>query len=285
MNTIIVPTDFSTTAANAAEFAVQFAQQVKAKRILLYHAYELPIALDPLMPGVQMLEIDSYKNTALNNINQFKETLLSKFSGTDITIDTVVEYGSISSGLEQISDREKIEFIIMGITGGGAMEETLIGSNTTSVASSFEVPVLIIPPMARFVKVDNIMLACDFDHADKYIPVNIIKQIIDDTHAKLLVLNVEVDMEESKNKYPAKVMGEGFAVHTVLQDFKPEYYFSQSEEYVDGINEFADSHHVQMIISMPKRHSFFAKLFIKSRTKKLAFHTHIPLLVIHKKED
>jgi nucleotide-binding universal stress UspA family protein len=79
MNTIIVPTDFSTTAANAAEFAVQFAQQVKAKRILLYHAYELPIALDPLMPGVQMLEIDSYKNTALNNINQFKETLLSKF--------------------------------------------------------------------------------------------------------------------------------------------------------------------------------------------------------------
>lgn len=283
MNTIIVPTDFSTTATNAAEFALHFAQQVKAKRILLFHAYELPIALDPLMPGVQMLEIDSYKNTAQNNIQQFKETLVAKFPQTNLQIDTVVEYGSITGGLEQIANREKIEFIIMGITGGGAIEETLIGSNTTSVASSFDVPVLIIPPMARFVKVENIMLACDFDHADKYIPVDIIQQIMDDTKAKLLVFNLEVDMEESKNNYPAKVMGEGFAVHSVLQNFKPEYFFSKSEEYVDGINEFADSHNVQMIISMPKRHSFFEKLFIKSRTKKLAFHTHIPLLVIHKK--
>jgi len=284
MNTIIIPTDFSTTAANAAVYAVHFAHQVKAGRLLLFHAYELPVALDPLMPGVQMLELDSYKDTAIHNLEAFKMELLAKFPNTNLVVDSVVEYGSITGGLELIASREKIELIIMGITGGGALEETLIGSNTISVAGALGVPVLIIPPKSTFVKVENIMLACDFNHPDKFIPVNLIRQLINDTKAKLLVFNIEVDLEESVKKYPASVMGEGFAVHTLLEEFKPEYFFIKNKEYVDGVNEFADSHQANIIITIPKRHTFFEKLFIKSSTKRLAFHTHLPLLVVHKKQ-
>ena len=282
MQTIIVPTDFSTTAANAAEYAVQFAEQIDVKRILLFHAYELPIALDPLMPGVQMLELDSYKEVATNNLENFRNELRSKFPNSTIQFDVAVEYGSITGGIEMIATHEKIELIIMGITGGGAIEETLIGSNTTSVAGALGMPVLIIPPHARFIPIKKIMLSCDFEQADKYIPVDIIRQMIHDTQAKLLVFNIEIDMEESNAKYPASMMGEGFAVHTLLQEFQPEYHFTKNKEYVDGVNEFADSHQVNMIISIPKRHGFFEKLFIKSSTKKLAFHTHLPLLVVHK---
>ncbi|MEI6265799.1 MAG: universal stress protein [Sphingobacteriia bacterium] len=285
MQTIIVPTDFSTTAANAAAYAIQFAEQIKVKRILLFHAYELPVALDPLMPGVQMLELDSYKEVATNNLENFRYELRSKFPNTAIQLDIVVEYGSITGGIEMIATREKIELIIMGITGGGALAETLIGSNTTSVAGALGMPVLIIPPHAKYNPVKKIMLSCDFDHADKFIPVNIIRSLINDTHAKLLVFNIEVDMEETNAKYPASMMGEGFAVHTLLQEFQPEYHFTKNKEYVDGVNEYADSHEVDMIISIPKRKGFFEKLFIKSTTKKLAFHTHLPLLVVHKQAD
>ncbi|TAH09165.1 MAG: universal stress protein [Sphingobacteriia bacterium] len=282
MHTIIVPTDFSTTAANAAAYAVQFAEQINVKRILLFHAYELPVALDPLMPGVQMLELDSYKEVATNNLEDFRNELRSKFPNAAIQLDVTVEYGSITGGIEMIATREKIELIIMGITGGGALAETLIGSNTTSVAGALGMPVLIIPLHAKYNPVKKIMLSCDFDHADKFIPVNIIRSLIKDTHAKLLVFNIEVDMEETNAKYPASMMGEGFAVHTLLQEFQPEYHFTKNKEYVDGVNEYADSHEVDMIISIPKRKGFFEKLFIKSTTKKLAFHTHLPLLVVHK---
>lgn len=113
MHTIIVPTDFSTTAANAAAYAVQFAEQINVKRILLFHAYELPVALDPLMPGVQMLELDSYKEVATTNLENFRNELRSKFPNTTIQLDVVVEYGSITGGIEMIATREKIELIIM----------------------------------------------------------------------------------------------------------------------------------------------------------------------------
>lgn len=283
MNTIIVPTDFSLTASNAAEYAVHFANQIKAKRILLFHAYELPVALDPLMPGVQMLELDAYKNTAQHNLEQFKTELLAKFPGNELVVDTAVEYGSITNGLEQISLREKIEFIIMGITGGGALEETLIGSNTIAVAGALGVPVLIIPPKAHFQKVENVMLACDFDQPDKYIPIGIIRELIHDTNARLKVFNVEVDLEETNSKYPVISTGEGYAVHALLKEFAPEYHFTSNKEYVDAVNEFAGTHQIQLMISIPKRHGFFEKLFIRSSTKKLAFHTHVPLLVVHKR--
>jgi len=282
MQTIIVPTDFSNTATNAAAYAVHFANQINVKRILLFHAYELPIALDPLMPGVQMLELDTFKDAAIKNLDNFRDQLRSTFPNSNIQFDVAVEYGSITGGLIMIAEKEKIELIIMGITGGGAIEETLIGSNTTSVAGALGVPVLIIPPHATFRSVEKIMLACDFNYADQYIPLGIIRELLNETKAKLLVFNLEVDMEESDNKYPVTVVGEGFAVHTLLQEFNPEYHFAKNSEYVLGINEFAESNGIEMIISVPKKKSFFEKLFIKSSTKKLAFHTHLPLLVIHK---
>ncbi len=284
MKTIIVPTDFSNTATNAAAYAVHFAEQINVKRILLFHAYELPVALDPLMPGVQMLELDTFKDAAIKNLHNFRDQLRSLFPNSTIQFDVDVEYGSINGGLLQLAENEKIELIIMGITGGGALEETLIGSNTTSVAGSLGAPVLIIPPHATFKAVEKIMLACDFDHADQFIPVGIIRNLINDTSAKLLVFNIEVDVEESNAKYPASMMGEGYAVHTILEEFQPEYHFTKNKEYVDGVNEFADSHQVDIIISIPKRKGFFEKLFVKSSTKKLAFHTHLPLLVVHKHE-
>jgi nucleotide-binding universal stress UspA family protein len=282
MQTIIVPTDFSNTATNAAAYAVHFANQINVKRILLFHAYELPIALDPLMPGVQMLELDTFKDAAIKNLDNFRDQLRSTFHNSNIQFDVAVEYGSITGGLIMIAEKEKIELIIMGITGGGAIEETLIGSNTTSVAGALGVPVLIIPPHATFRSVEKIMLACDFNYADQYIPLGIIRELLNETKAKLLVFNLEVDMEESDNKYPVTVVGEGFAVHTLLQEFNPKYHFAKNSEYVLGINEFAESNDIEMIISVPKKKSFFEKLFIKSSTKKLAFHTHLPLLVIHK---
>ena len=42
MKTILVPTDFSKSANNAAEYAANFAIATKAK-ILLFHVYNVPI--------------------------------------------------------------------------------------------------------------------------------------------------------------------------------------------------------------------------------------------------
>jgi nucleotide-binding universal stress UspA family protein len=282
MQTIIVPTDFSATATNAAEYAVHFALQVKAKRILLYHAYELPVALDPMMPGIQITEVDDFRKAAEDRLYAFRSNFITKYSDTNLIFDVFLTFGSIIGGLASIEEKEPIELIIMGITGGNALEETFIGSNTISVTENIEAPVIIVPAKASFDQINHIMLACDFNDAEKYLPVKEIKSIQTHTNSRVHVFNIEGYKDEYDTKFPVNIMGESFAVHTVLQELNPEYHYSHEKNYVEAVNQFVDTHHINLIITVPKEHHFFARLFRESHTKKLAFHSKIPLMVAKK---
>ncbi|MCU0322000.1 MAG: universal stress protein, partial [Chitinophagaceae bacterium] len=46
MQTILVPIDFSSTAFNAAVYALELGKQVQAQKVVLYHSYELPVMSD-----------------------------------------------------------------------------------------------------------------------------------------------------------------------------------------------------------------------------------------------
>lgn len=282
MNTIIVPTDFSDTASNAAQYAYQFAQQVNAQKILLVHSYELPIALDPLMPGIQIPALEGLKEGAEHRLEKFKMELLAKFPDGKLSVDTIADFGSIVSLLETIAEKEPIELIVMGITGGGALEEVFIGSNTLKVASELKVPLIIVPPRAVFKGISKLMLTCDFDEAEQYLPIELLKKIQAITHAKLHVFNIEGYTDEYAVKFPSNIMGEAFAVHTLLQELNPEYHYAHKDDYVEAVNDFADINGMNLIITVPKKHNFFEKLFSSSHTKQLAFHSHIPLLVANK---
>ncbi len=61
MKTILVPTDFSETAMNAAAYALPLAKQLGMDRIVLYNAYQAPVSVDPMVPTVQLLDMDLMK--------------------------------------------------------------------------------------------------------------------------------------------------------------------------------------------------------------------------------
>lgn len=282
MKTIVVPTDFSATASNAADYAVHFAQQVKAERIVLLHAYEIPVAIDPMMPGIQIPEIDGFKESAEKRLYEFRSELLLKYVNTGIVFDILAVYGSILSALEDFSEKDTIELVVMGITGGGALEETFIGSNTVHIAEHSHIPLMIVPAKSTFKPVQKLLFACDFNDAEKYIPVSQIANIQQLTKASLLVFNIEAEPDEFEQTFPGTVMGESFAVHSVLESLHPTYHFSHEKNFVEGVNKFVDENQIDLVITVPKEHNFFAQLFSSSHTKKLAFHSHVPILVLRK---
>lgn len=48
--------------------------------------------------------------------------------------------------------------------------------------------------------------------------------------------------------------------------------------------DFAEDEDVDLVITIPKKFGFFESLFKRSVTKKLAYHTEIPLLILKGKE-
>ena len=48
-----------------------------------------------------------------------------------------------------------------------------------------------------------------------------------------------------------------------------------------AISTFSEGHNIDAIITVPRKHSFLESLFKSSHTKKLAYHSHVPILAIH----
>ena len=279
MKNILVPTDFSETSRNAARYALLLAEQTGAKRIILFNAYQAPIYFDPMVPAIQLIDEAEMKKASTERLNKFRMTILA-FCSRNCLVDIYCEYGLLHQGLDSVCERTESDMIVMGITGGGILEEKLIGSNTISVVKHSSYPVIIVPPKANYTVIRRLMLLCDFDKADTSVPVEPIRRFMKDTGAKLYVFNSNENASRSGAGLPARVLGESYAVHSVLQDLDPEYHYSANDNFIDAMHDFALEKQIDLVINISKHHGFFESLFRESHTTKLAFHSHLPLMAI-----
>jgi len=278
MKTILVPTDFSATATNAARYAVHLAKQLNCSKIILYHAYQVPIMTDAVMTPVELLGIDEIKETSEKGLQKFRNALEEHAgAGSGIELDTISEFAFLTDSIDEVCKANDIDLVVMGITGGDKMEEVLIGSNTISVAKHTTVPVIIVPSEVEFTPVKEIVLVCDFKKVVETTPVEPVRKLITETNAKLFVLNIDHEHKQITEDTPF----ESLMLDTLLQGLNPEYHFIDNEDFVEGINQFVTDKKVDLIITIPKKHGWFEGLFKRSHTKMLAFHTHVPLVVMH----
>src|SRR5690348_16592107 len=227
MKTILVPTDFSSTAKNAALYAINFAKQMKYERVLLYNAYEAPLTTDPNIALIDAVDISELEKSSYANLENFR-MLLKPYCDSNITLDLLSEYGAVTYDINEICKLNDVDFIVMGVTGVGKMEQTLIGSFAIDVAKRSEVPVIIVPPDATFTQVQEVMLACDFSKVVETTPVAPIKKLLDESNAKLFVVNIDHNSKHFNSDTPFQSL----MLDTLLYDYKPEYQFVDDPDFV-----------------------------------------------------
>jgi len=276
MKKILVPTDFSSAAKNAALYAFKLAEQLKAEEVILYHAYEAPVNIDPMVPTIVMPDINTLKDSSEKALAHFK-SVVCPFCASNIKVSTLARYDHLGNGLDEICKETGAGLIVMGITGGNLIEEKIIGSNALSVAKNGTVPVIIVPPKAIFTKIEEVMMVCDFNKVVETTPVQPIKQILDATSAKLFVLHVD---KENSNWSPDTPF-ESLMLDILLDGYRPQYHFENNNNFVEAVNIVAQERMIDLIITIPKKHGLFEGLFHASATKKLAYHSHVPIMVIH----
>ncbi|MCW3093395.1 MAG: UspA domain protein [Ferruginibacter sp.] len=273
MKIIIVPVDFSTTSANAAEFAGNLAAFYGAS-IWLYHAYEIPIALSEF--AYPVVDIAEMQKAAEHELELVKQNTIGKLE-RPITINTKAEMNVFQLGLNNFCDLMKPDIVVMGLSGKKNLARLIVGSNTIKTVYSLVYPLLIVPPEAEFIPVRKIGFACDYRQVGKSTPVAFLKRIVNDFHAELHVLNVD---HNNKNPDPVDIP-EGYLIHDLLRDAKAEFHSIEAGEITEGINWFIDRSKLDWLVIIPKKHKLLEKIFKRSHTMKLVFHTHIPLLCIH----
>jgi nucleotide-binding universal stress UspA family protein len=273
MKTIIVPTDFSVMAENALRFATDMAQHIHAS-LLLLHVYQIPVAIGEVpMP---MVNVDELEKGSEEKLKILKEDV-EKLTACRVKVYTEARLGDVVDELQNVCATIQPFAVILGTKGSGALERMLFGSVTLSAMKHLDVPVMVIPPGARYKPVHKIGLACDFKNVVAATPEKEIKSIVKEFNAELHVLNVDYHNQH----FEANTPEESFLLHNMLAEIKPEYHFIEKENVEEGINEFAETNNIDFVIVIPKKHQFLEGLFHKSHSKELAFHSHVPVMAIH----
>ena len=274
MNTFLVPVDFSETSKNAARFAAHLSSDLDHAKIILYHVYDSAEAGSDGSP-VEGSEDDNkiIAELALKSV----QTELSSITSARISC-VAEEEADFVECLESYVRRHDIPLIIMGITGQSRLDQILMGSNTLKIISKRVAPVIIVPPDAQYKSDRNIMLISDFKDVEKTIPIAPIKAILNLFKPALHVVNVDSEhYVELTDEYKS----ERSKLNNMIKEFKPEYYFIRLYDFMDAINQFVLDNNIDMIMTVPKNHSFLSNVFKTSHTSKLAYHSHVPIIAVH----
>lgn len=276
MKTIIVPTDFSPAALNALNYALDMAQAIHA-RIVLVNTYQLPLSYTeaPLSP-INAISVEEIRKLSEDRLEELKKSALHKTSG-QVDIATEAKLGYTADVLAEMCEALQPFAVVMGSHGATALERMLMGSTTLAVIRHLKYPVIVVPPGTSYKKIRKIGLACDFKEVVETTPVEYIKSIVQEFGAELYVLNV-TDEEERRN---CEIPLESAWLDELLHDVHPQYVFLDDDDVVETINEFAETHNLDVVMVIPKKHRLLEKLFHKSQSKELLRHSHIPIVSIH----
>lgn len=273
MKRIIAPVDFSEAAENAAQYAGNLAAFYGAE-LWLYHTYEVIIPVSDV--GYPFVNLNEMQQAAEYELAAFKERIKSKIKPL-VTIKYKAENTTLSEGLTAFCEELKPDMVVMGLSGKNALTRLVVGSNTIRTVQQLAYPVLVVPPKADFIPIRKIGFACDYSKLIATSPIEPLKTVVTDFRAELFVLNI---IYNSTSLSP-EGKEEAIYITELLKDLKPTYQTILSDDVTNGINWFAEKEKIDWVVVIPQKHKLMDKIFKRSQTKDLIYHTHLPVLCMH----
>ena len=274
MKTILVPVDYSENSFNSLHYAVNMAEHMKAK-VVLFHVFEVPVTTTEVPVVIMSPE-------ELEGINNSKMVEIVNELKAKHNIEIVVE-SAPGYSVEEIARKIKYldaDLTVLGIRGVSRLSEYIIGSVATGVVGKADHPVLIVPEHAEFKIPSKIIFASDNMGVSNSNTYSFLHDIALLFGSEIAIVNMVSKIDTSNNiqsqlqiDYSSFFTGINISYHQI-----------EGEDISEAINDFVKTFNADIIVNIPRKHSFFDKLKHERNTKKLAFHTHIPLLTLPDKE-
>ncbi len=275
MKTIIAPTDFSSAAHNAVDYAVELAKFFNSRLILVNAYHPTPPADYEFAYTVELSTV--LKNNSVEKLNDLKNEICKK-NGRELDIKCISEMGFSYDTIKAVAEKYDANLVVMGIVGeAGKIKKHLIGSTAIKVARDLDVPTFIIPENVKYHRIHKISFACDFKKTENTDLIYVAKFFSKVFDAELEIVNVEK---------PKEFISIDKAVTNLFIEEKLEH-VRHKTVHITGNNvalELEDYFHTyesDVIMINPKKHNLFYYLFNHSITKELAYNARLPVLAIH----
>jgi nucleotide-binding universal stress UspA family protein len=280
METILCPTDFSQAADNAVNYADELAHRMKARLILFHSIYEpegTEIVSYSGVPYNHPVRDLNYEETQKNKLAHLQTRLQNADWSTQINYETRIKYGLTKNTIAEMIQEEQADMVVLGNEGAEGLKEILVGSVAADVIQKATCPVLIIPPRATFKPLSKIVFATDL-RGEPFADVNFVLRLAGLFDAEIIFLHIQT---QNSTEVKEEVAAELTKIHKTLPYQNSSFYNEINAHIEDGISQFCRKHKADMLVMGYHPRTFWQNLFTQDYTQDMAYHTYLPLLVIH----
>ncbi len=265
---ILVPVDFSENSKKALDFAVSLAKKRNGS-ITILHVIEA------------IYDFAAQAAIVIEGMHKEAETSLDKLvkshEKSGIKIQGIIKDGTVAVMTSKTAEEINVNLIVLGTQGITGIKRTLLGSTAIDVIKASDRPILLVPEEAKVDNIDKVALALEFsDHEEPFLE-RVIKmskswelkleflhiQLRQDFKEELTMLGLEVYVQK---KYPE--------LNTKLATFR-------SENLIEGLDKYLKKNKNVILVMCHNQKNIWNQILSKSKTIQMAYHTHVPLLIMN----
>jgi nucleotide-binding universal stress UspA family protein len=275
MQTILISTDFTDSSANAIRYAAALAGYVKAEKVVLYNTFSAPPVTTTKDISFSYVETDGLRKLSEEELEKGK-ALLKNLLPPTVAVETLSEYGFIEQRIDDVARQQGAGLIVMSIDNVGTLEDALSGSSAVQVVKHTQVPVLMVPPNAAWQPINDIAWACGYKNLEKSTPVWSLRPLLQATGARLHVVHNDPEHKQTADS----LAGSQRQIQEWFTGTEVTFATLEDKDLKEAVNQYVVTHHIDLLIAIPKKHGWLEGLFASSHSKQLAFHAHVPVVCV-----
>ncbi len=276
MRTILIPTDFSTNALHAIEYALQL---YKCERTNFYflHAYADEVYGPFKKNGGESME--AQKKTITTNVDAALKKLVAelakKYHNPKHNFQSIAAFESLIDAVNNFANQINVDLVIMGTQGATANEKIAFGSHTVQIFKYVQCPVLAIPENYEYQQPKKIVFPTNYMLPYKRRELKLLNTLAAEFKSEIHFLYIS-DFENLSHR---QLDNKRFLQESLLD---AHLFFERTpiKNKNDTIIEYISEKNIDLLVMVNARHSFLEDMLYRSTVDEIGLHPKIPFLVM-----
>lgn len=265
MKRILVPTDFSSVANTATQYAAEMAEKL-ATSINLVHVVNFG---GP--EGTQRTKWAKLEAQAVKQADEKADAVMRKLKSRErVRYETISGY-PVSKVIKDYARSQKSDLIVMGTLGASGIKKVMLGSLAASVIGEVKIPVLAIPPETKFNGIRHILYATDMERLDT--EIKNVAEFARAFGAFVTAVHVSEHNDQSRNTHELSKILTRFAKYSNIS-----FTSIRNSDVKRALRTLVATIQPDVLAMFTHKLAFLEKALGKSVTRDMIFDTKVPLL-------
>ena len=279
MKNLLLLTDFGSVADNAVTYGYQLAKELKAN-VFLCNVVDIPAQI----PQFETLVIplpgyDDSLSDKEDELHRIVKKLKQQDPDADFhpNVTCIEDAGRLSDVVAKMIEERHIDLVIMGIHVNKGIIEWTLGNHVNALIDLMKIPVLVIPKECGFRKINKITLAANHNNKELS-PISLISNLAKKLDAELFLFRVMDDHDGNKEIIAER--GLLTEIKKVTDQVKFSVRTAVNGSVEKQLKSLCKVENIDLLMMIHQNKPLLSDLVLGSHSRKMAYTTDLPLLVV-----